>query len=119
MCLFRKKQPFTQSMHEVWRSQWQELFPPECRNVPVTVDGVTHIAYVLVGHNAMMLQDGLLMQATFFDVCELFQKAGYHVMQAVGRLVRQGTSGNLEHLYFRCTGYENASRRRRWTFTVT
>jgi len=35
---------------------------------------------VLVGHNALMLQDGLLMQATFFDVCELFQKAGYHVI---------------------------------------
>lgn len=80
MCLFRKKKPFTQSAHEVWRSQWQSLFPPECRNVPVTVDGVTEIAYVLVGHNIMMLQDGLLMEAAFFDVCELFQKAGYHVI---------------------------------------
>ena len=80
MCFFRKKQSFTQSPHEVWLSQWQSLFPPECRNVPVTVDGVTYEAYVLVGHNALMLQDGLLMEAAFFDVCELFQKAGYHVI---------------------------------------
>ena len=80
MCLFRKKKPFVQSAYEDWKAQWQDLFPPECRNVPVTVDGVTYEAYVLVGHNAMMLQDGLLMEASFFDVCELFQKAGLHVI---------------------------------------
>ena len=80
MCLFRKKQPFQQTASDEWRAQWQSLFPPECRNVPVTVGGTTFDAFVLVGHNAMMLQDGLLMEAAFFDVCELFQKAGYHVI---------------------------------------
>ena len=66
--------------HEQWRELWQSLVPPECRNVPVTVDGKTEIAYVCINHFVMMLQDGLLMEAAFFDVCEHFQKAGYHVI---------------------------------------
>ena len=80
MCLFHKRKPFVQSSHEEWHNQWQSAFPPECRDVPVTCDGVTYVAYVLVGHTAMMLQDGLLMEAAFFDVCEHFQNAGYHVV---------------------------------------
>jgi hypothetical protein len=80
MCLFRKKKEFKQSSKDDWRAQWMALFPPECRNVPITLDGVTHEVYLLVGHNAMMMQDGLLMEASFFDVCEMFQKAGYHVI---------------------------------------
>ena len=80
MCLFRKKKALIQTSTEEWRAQWQSLFPPECRNVPISVDGTTFEAYVLVEHNAMMLQDGLLMEAAFFDVCELFQNAGYHVI---------------------------------------
>ena len=48
--------------------------------MPVVVDGVSIEAYVLVNHFAMMLQDGLLMEASFFDVCEHFQRAGYHVI---------------------------------------
>ena len=80
MCLFRRNKPFVQSSHDAWHDQWQSAFPPECRDVPVTFDGVTYVAYVLVGHTAMMLQDGLLMQATFFDVCEHFQRAGFHVV---------------------------------------
>ncbi len=108
MCLFRKKKPFTQSEHELWRSQWQSLFPPECRDVPVTVDGVTHIAYVLVGHNAMMLQDGLLMQATFFDVCELFQSAGYHVVW----LMR--CTQDIHNGYLKCVKKEDGGKRMQW-----
>lgn len=80
MGLFGKKKAFTQSSHDDWHNQWQSAFPPECRDAPVTHDGKTFVAYVLVGHTAMMLQDGLLMQATFFDVCEHFQRAGYHVV---------------------------------------
>lgn len=80
MCWFLKKKTFRQSSHEDWHNQWQSAFPPECRDVPVTFEGVTYIAYVLVGHTVMMLQDGLLMQASFFDVCEHFQRAGYHVV---------------------------------------
>ena len=80
MCLFRKKKGDRQSSHDEWHNQWQSAFPPECRDVPVTHDGVTYVAYVLVGHTVMMLQDGLLMEATFFDVCEHFQRAGYHVV---------------------------------------
>ena len=79
MCLFRKRR-FEQSSHDEWHNQWQSAFPPECRDVPITHDGVTYVAYVLVGHTVMMLQDGLLMEATFFDVCEHFQRAGYHVV---------------------------------------
>ena len=76
----KEKGPYVQSSHEEWKDQWRSLVPPECRNVPVEVDGVSVVAYVLVNHFVMMLQDGLLMEASFFDVCEHFQKAGYHVI---------------------------------------
>ena len=78
--LKRKKAPYVQTSTEAWQDQWRSLVPPECRNVPVVVDGVSIEAYVLVNHFAMMLQDGLLMEASFFDVCEHFQRAGYHVI---------------------------------------
>lgn len=41
----RKSAPLVQSSTEDWRKQWQDLVPPECRNVPVTVDGKTMTAY--------------------------------------------------------------------------
>lgn len=74
------KEPFTQTDPETWKTLWQSLVPPECRDVPVTVDGHTEIAFVCINQFVMMLQDGLLMEASFFDVCEHFQKAGYHVI---------------------------------------
>ena len=37
MCLFRKPKPFSQSSHDDWHNQWQSAFPPECRDVPVTL----------------------------------------------------------------------------------
>lgn len=82
MLLFRKKtpQPIIQSSTEEWRAQWQALVPPECRNVPITVNGETILAYVQINHFVMMLQDGLLMESSFFDVCQHFQRAGYHVI---------------------------------------
>lgn len=76
----RKSAPLVQSSTEDWRKQWQDLVPPECRNVPVTVDGKTMTAYVQINHFVMMLQDGPLMQRGFFDVCAHFQRAGYHVI---------------------------------------
>lgn len=76
----RKKTPIVQSPTEEWRAQWQALVPPECRNVPVTVDGKTIVAYVQINHFAMMIQDGLLMEQSFFDVCAHLQRAGYHVI---------------------------------------
>ena len=79
----RKSTPLVQSSTEDWRKQWQDLVPPECRNVPVTVDGKTMTAYVQINHFVMMLQDGLLMQQGFFDVCAHFQRAGYHVIWLV------------------------------------
>lgn len=75
-----KKKPLVQTDEETWRAQWQSLVPPECRNVPITADGASEIAYVQMNQFVLMLQDGLLMEATFFDVCELFQRAGYHVI---------------------------------------
>lgn len=76
----RKPQPFVQSSTEDWRAQWQELIAPECRNVPITVNGKTIVAYVQINHFVMMMQDGLLMTTGFFDVCRHFQRAGYHVI---------------------------------------
>lgn len=77
--LFHRK-PFYQTDSETWKHLWQSLVPQECRDVPITVDGTTEIAFVCINRFVMMLQDGLLMQARFFDVCEHFQKAGYHVI---------------------------------------
>lgn len=77
---FKKKPPYTQSATEVWQEQWRSLVPPECRNVPVEVGGKSEIAYIQINHFAVMLQDGLLMEAAFFPVCEHFQRAGYHVI---------------------------------------
>ena len=77
--LFRKAE-LHQCSPEEWRRQWQSLVPPENRNVPITYEGRTEIAFIQMNHYVMMLQDGLLMESTFFDVCELFQKAGYHVI---------------------------------------
>lgn len=80
--LFWKKKtpPLVQSSASAWREQWRAIVPPECRNVPITVDGRTVTAYVQINHFAMMLQDGLLMEEHFFDVCSHFQRAGYHVV---------------------------------------
>ena len=108
MCLFRKKKPYTQTPSEQWRAQWQSLFPPECRNVPVTFGDTTYEAFVLVGHNAMMLQDGLLMEASFFDVCELFQKAGYHVIW----LMR--CTQDIHNGYLKRRRVEDGGKRMQW-----
>lgn len=108
MCLFHKKPAAPQTSPETWRTQWQSLFPPECQNVPVTVDGVTYEAFVLVGHNAMMLQDGLLMEASFFDVCELFQRAGYHVIW----LMR--CTQDIRNGYLKCKSVQNNGERMTW-----
>lgn len=75
----RKHREIVQSDPETWKKQWQSLVPPECRNVPITLGNETVIAYVQMNQFVLMLQDGLLMEAGFFDVCSFFQKAGYHV----------------------------------------
>lgn len=78
--LLRKKKEFRQTDPESWKKQWQSLVPPESRDVPITVGDETVIAFVQRNQFVMMLQDGLLMEATFFDVCSFFQRAGYHVI---------------------------------------
>lgn len=78
--LFRRKKEFLQCSSEEWIRRWQSIVPPENRNVPITVDGETIIAYVQINQFVMMIQDGLLMEQSFFPVCKFFQKAGYHVI---------------------------------------
>lgn len=75
-----KKGKYQQSQTEIWLEQWKSLVPETCRDVPVTIGEETITAFVLRKQFAMMLQDGLLMEASFFPVCEHFQKAGYHVI---------------------------------------
>ncbi len=111
--LQRKKEPFVQSGHEQWKDDWRNLVPEACRNVPVTVDGVSVEAYVLMNHFAMMLQDGLLMEASFFDVCEHFQKAGYHVIW----LMR--CTQDLHNGYLKRAGEKNGSTRWLWKKPTT
>ena len=111
--LQRKKEPFVQSGHEQWKDDWRNLVPEACRNVPVTVYGVSVEAYVLMNHFAMMLQDGLLMEASFFDVCEHFQKAGYHVIW----LMR--CTQDLHNGYLKRAGEKNGSTRWLWKKPTT
>ena len=81
MLFHRKaKEPFHQSETAAWKKQWQSLVPPECRDVPIEVDGKTVVAFVQINHFAMMLQDGLLMEPEFFRVCDHFRNAGYHIV---------------------------------------
>lgn len=104
--LFRHS-PLCQCSPEAWRAQWQSLVPPENRNVPITCEGRTEIAFVQMNHYAMMLQDGLLMEAAFFDVCEFFQKAGYHVIWLM-RCTQDIHNGYLKLLE------EDSTHRCRW-----
>lgn len=79
--LFRKKkQPLMMCTPAEWMAQWKALVPPQCRDVPITFEGETVVAFVCVNQFVMMLQDGLLMESSFFDVCSFFQRAGYHVV---------------------------------------
>ena len=95
MRLFGKKEDRPVLSPEEWKQLWQSLVPESCRDVPVTVDGHTEIAFVCMNHFVMMLQDGLLMEASFFDVCEHFQKAGYHVIWLM-RCVQDVKEGYLK-----------------------
>ena len=76
----KKKTPLPMCTPEEWMAQWKALVPPECRDVPITFGGETVVAFVCINQFVMMLQDGLLMERSFFDVCSFFQRAGYHVV---------------------------------------
>ena len=112
MKLFSKKEIPHQPKSD-WRAFWQSLVPPENRDVPITVDGETRVAYLCINHYAMMLQDGLLMEAAFFDVCEHFQKAGYHVIW----LMR--CTQDLHNGYLKRAGEKNGSTRWLWKKPTT
>lgn len=104
--MFGRKKAFSQSDTEAWKMQWQSLVPPQCRDVPITIDGETVIAYVQMNQFAMMLQDGLLMEQEFFSVCEFFQKAGYHVIWLM-RCTQDIANGYLK-------SKRSTSLRRKW-----
>lgn len=93
--------------HLQWLERWQSLVPPENRNVPVTIEGRTITAYIQYRQFVVMLQDGLLMERAFFDVCEFFQKAGYHVVWLM-RCVQDVENGYLK------LAREESSGRCRW-----
>jgi len=111
--LRKKKDPYVQSDTQTWQDQWRSLVPAGCRNVPVVVNGVSVEAYVLVNHFVMMLQDGLLMEASFFDVCEHFQRAGYHVIWLM-RCTQDVYNG-----YLKRAGERNGSTRWLWRSPTT
>lgn len=107
--LFRRaRRPLVQSSPEEWKRQWQSLVPPENRDVPITLDGQTVVAFVQVNQFVMMLQDGLLMESTFFDVCKFFQRAGYHVIWLM-RCIQDVHNG-----YLRRSGKADGRQQLRW-----
>lgn len=91
----RRRRQEKADSQQAWLARWQSLVPEENRNVPVTVEGQTRIAYIQINQFVVMLQDGLLMKAHFFDVCEFFQKAGYHVVWLM-RCVQDVEGGYLK-----------------------
>lgn len=105
---FKKEEPLLQTDSDTWRDQWKAIVPKDCRDVPITVDGRTEIAFVQIGQFVMMLQDGLLMERTFFDVCEHFQAAGYHVVWLM-RCTQDIKSGYLKK-------QSEDSERTKWTW---
>lgn len=104
----RARHPLVQSSPEEWKRRWQSLVPPENRNVPITLDGRTEVAFVQVNQFVMMLQDGLLMESSFFDVCEFFQRAGYHVIWLM-RCIQDVYNG-----YLRRSGKADGRQQLRW-----
>ena len=58
-----------------WHSSWQELFPPECREVVVTNNGETHRADVLINGVVIEFQhspitaEEIAMRNTFYVSC--------------------------------------------------
>ena len=106
--VFKQKRQEKADDQQHWRERWQSLVPEENRSVPVTVDGQTRIAYIQINQFVVMLQDGLLMKAHFFDVCEFFQKAGYHVVWLM-RCVQDVEGG-----YLKLVKMEDGGARCRW-----
>lgn len=78
-----------------WRARWLSLVPEENRCVRVQVGSASRIAYIQINQFVVMLQDGLLMKRQFFDACEFFQKAGYHVVWLM-RCVQDVDEGYLK-----------------------
>ena len=105
---FSRKSEIKQNSSEEWKAQWQSIVPSENRDVSITVDGKTVIAFVQINQFVMMLQDGLLMEAAFFDVCEFFQKAGYHVIW----LMR--CTQDIHNGYLKRKGSYEGGRRCKW-----
>ena len=106
--LLHRKSALQQNDPETWKRQWQSLVPPENRDVPITLDGETVIAFVQMNQFVMMLQDGLLMEAAFFDVCSFFQRAGYHVVW----LMR--CTQDIHNGYLKPKGFAESGTRRKW-----
>ena len=42
----RRRRQEKADSQQAWLARWQSLVPEQCRNVPVTVDGRTMIAYI-------------------------------------------------------------------------
>ena len=56
----RRRRQEKADSQQAWLARWQSLVPEENRNVPVTVEGQTRIAYIQINQFVVMLQDGLL-----------------------------------------------------------
>lgn len=105
---FKKRRQVDAQEPQHWREQWQALVPEENRNVPITNGTQTYLAYIQINQFVVMLQDGLLMEEAFFDVCEFFQSMGYHVVWLM-RCVQ-----DVENGYLRLVRTENGGTRCRW-----
>lgn len=103
-----RKAAFHQSDSETWIKQWQSLVAPQNRNVPITVDGTTVEAFIQMNHFVVMLQDGLLMEQSFFSVCDHFQQAGFHVIW----LMR--CTQDVENGFLKRTAVLDGGKRGKW-----
>lgn len=51
-----RREKLQQCTKEEWKAQWKSLFPPGNRDVPITYEGETRVAFVQINHYVMMLQ---------------------------------------------------------------
>jgi hypothetical protein len=75
-----KRKPFVQSSPEDWKRRWQSLVPEDCRDVPIGCGEQTITASILHNQYAVILQDGLLMEQSFFTICKCLQNSGHYVV---------------------------------------
>ena len=102
----RRRRQEKADSQQAWLARWQSLVPEENRNVPVTVEGQTRIAYIQINQFVVMLQDGLLMKAGPAGACSAAE-----VRCCGARVCREGIAQSLGFYRFSITKPKSCATR--------